>query len=97
MAKKVKTKVVEVAETQVVENKPCFTCGKSFPASTNQRINQYKNIYTKTGIDYVYFKNTNGTISITKSKGFKPTKGQEYALVSEFGNVSDNNLVETTK
>ena len=93
MAKKKKQPVIEVIQEQP---KTCFTCGKSFPLTDKQRIETYKNIYLKTGINYVYFKNANGQISITKSKGFKPNKGQEYALVSEFGNIPDSNMVEVT-
>lgn len=99
MAKNNKNTVneIEVAGPIILtEKKPCFTCGKSFPASTNQRILAYKEIHSKTGQDYVYFKNNNGQISITKAKGFKPKKGQEYALVSEFGNIPDSNMVEVT-
>ena len=92
MAKKIKQE-----ETEVGGQKPCFTCGKSFPVTTNNRILYYKDIYNKTGVNYAYYKNDKGEISITKAQGFKPKKGQEYALVSEFGNVPDNNVVEVTE
>lgn len=62
----------------------CFTCGEGMPTNTKQRIEYYKMLYEKTGVNYVYFQLENGTIGITTAKGFKPKKGQEYALVSEF-------------
>lgn len=63
----------------------CFTCGDGMPLNTKQRIEHYKMLYEKTGQNYVYYKLDNGGIGITATKGFKPKKGQEYALVTEFG------------
>lgn len=77
------------------ETKPCFTCGKSVPKTDQQRINYFKELSQKNGVSYVYFKDAEGRICITKAKNFKPKKGQEYALVSEFGNVPVTDVVET--
>jgi len=63
----------------------CFSCGEGMPRNTQQRIQYYKEIAEKTGENYVFFKTESGAIGITQSKGFKPKKGQEYALVTEFG------------
>lgn len=75
-----------------MNKKKCFACGEGLPVNDKQRVQQYKDISLATGIDYVFYRNEENKIVITNAKSYKPKKGQEYALVIEFGEKPTNIL-----
>lgn len=88
----------------------CFTCGKSFTGDVNLQLSNYKKEFEEKGIKRVYYKTSkDGDIHVSHAEPFfkhthkkltskKAIKdGAEFALIQEFGQTSDSNVLGDNK
>jgi hypothetical protein len=88
----------------------CFSCGESLSGDVRALLQKHKDRYDKYGVKIVYFiTETNGQIQIADAKDFFRTikkhvftkkaiaKGAEFALIQEFGQVVNSNILGNIK